>query len=519
MPGRYVAIDLLEGGQAAHRITVEVPGRDVVPIRLFLLAGALEELSQAVMRLGEAGLPGEQSPIGRRGGRGIGGLRSPRGQEFPRERLAFAPRGRRGEEGPVGLEPGVVRRGRDQDRQGADPLRVRDDRLQAAPEVDQQDRRLGRRVGRDVDQGPVALPRRRDRDPALGGRLPDQPAQGGTRLEPLDQEAPNRGEQLVEVMVEVARPVQPRREFVVAAINDQEVRTAFQLAEPLLLELQVLARAGQDLESDRAARKDLAELPDEDVADRDPLLIGDSGGARLAQDHHVDRAVTGRVGELRGGLDRRLGFGHRPLRLPSRPPPQAARRHRRGLVRPDQPHGADRLGQDQPDHQGAAQQQPAGRGQASTAGPLPPRPDQDDAQHERAESGDRRSDHVGEFGSDQQDQRRLPIDPPGNDLAEPDQADEHQQDGRRQHHRQQDQPFDRENRTRHDRSRHPLRPAGPHAAGVQFTRAAVAGQFGGASAASGGTPGGRTSIAVTIRSMANLLLSVHGQRRADRTRK
>ena len=74
---------------------------------------------------------------------------------------------------PASLAGGTIRIG---DR--ADPLRIRDDRIQAAAEIDQQRRVFGGVIGRHIDQDPVAMDWRWDRDPAFLGRLPDQAAQG-----------------------------------------------------------------------------------------------------------------------------------------------------------------------------------------------------------------------------------------------------------------------------------------------------------------------------------------------------
>src|SRR4051794_34020301 len=73
---------------------------------------------------------------------------------------------------------------------------------------------------------------------------------------------------VVEVVMEVAHGSKPRLEFVVPAIDDQQIGTPFQAGQAAVLLLQGRAGRGVDLESNAAAREDVAELPLKDMADR-----------------------------------------------------------------------------------------------------------------------------------------------------------------------------------------------------------------------------------------------------------
>ena len=69
--GCDVAVDLLEGGQAAHRIAVSIPGRDVVLIGLVPRLFLLEQPGEAEVRLGKARVLRQERSIALDGGVGV----------------------------------------------------------------------------------------------------------------------------------------------------------------------------------------------------------------------------------------------------------------------------------------------------------------------------------------------------------------------------------------------------------------------------------------------------------------
>src|SRR5262249_8277128 len=144
--------------------------------------------------------------------------------EISFKRVPNAPRSLRRQERAIWFEVRVVGGRHDQDRNRSHPYCIRDERLQTAAEVAQERCKLAGSVDRHVDQSPAAR-WRRDRDATFLGGLPDQAAKRRNALDPVHQETPSGATMLVEIIVDDARGVEARRELVVTAIDNQQVRT------------------------------------------------------------------------------------------------------------------------------------------------------------------------------------------------------------------------------------------------------------------------------------------------------
>ena len=131
MPAGDLLVGRAEGRRAADRQAVVIEGGEVVAARLGRLAVALEQPSQAKMGFGEARVPLEDRGVTGRGPGRLARLGGAGGLELSTthcRRSAADVDGR--ERGPAGLVARLVGRGDDQDRQGADPFAIGDDRLE-----------------------------------------------------------------------------------------------------------------------------------------------------------------------------------------------------------------------------------------------------------------------------------------------------------------------------------------------------------------------------------------------------
>lgn len=284
VPRGDLAVDVLEVGRAPHRQAVEVAGGDIVAVGVVPGPGLLQQPGQSEMRLGEPGLPGEQGAIQIDAPMGIGCLGGARGLELALERRALG-RGRPGREHrAVRLISGVIG-GRDhQDGKDFLALAVGGDRIQPGAEVGPPRGVFLRRADRDVDQ-PARDPRwRRAADAVHLGRFLHQAANrrepGREPLQPHQHLRPSH----VGVVRNPVRPGEARRELVVPGVDDHHVRPVRHPRELLVHLRHVLSRAGLDLDADPLPRDRPPELPGDDLADRESILVRHSLRARFAHD-------------------------------------------------------------------------------------------------------------------------------------------------------------------------------------------------------------------------------------------
>ena len=297
------------------------------------------------------------------------------------------------------------------------------------------------------------LIRGRNADAAFLRCLPDQSAERGKLFHPIDQGLPPARHLVVEVVMEVAQSTKTRLEFVVPAIDDQQIGTTFQAGQAMVLLLQGRSGRGVDLESNAAIREDVAELPLDDVADREPVLVGNPFGARFSHHDHVEVAIAWRVGKLGGELHLPGGQGDPCRRVRVDEVTEAADRHDAVLVRSPPPEQAGRFGQHQGEEDGDAEHEPAGDRQPSV--PFPTTANERDAGHECTRDGDREGGDVGELGRDQEDESDLPVDPPGDIAPDPEEGHDAGKDDRGQDQRQPDPTQELSSEVLSDRVGHP----------------------------------------------------------------
>ena len=179
MPAGDLFVGGAEGGRAADGQAVVVEGGEVVagrprpgcPSRSSRRARRKWASAKSGITLEDRGVPGGgPGRIARLGGAG---------RPERRRRPIAGPRSRRRrrERGPAGLEARLVGRRDDQDRQGADPLAIGDDRLEPPAEIGQDVGRLRRAAQGRVDELVAAGQRRRLVQPVLADDLVGQAAE------------------------------------------------------------------------------------------------------------------------------------------------------------------------------------------------------------------------------------------------------------------------------------------------------------------------------------------------------
>ena len=180
--------DLCVGGpersRASDRQSVVVEGRQVVRRRPRPAYRRAPAAGQPEVGLGEArvSLRGSRR-IRRRPGSAslVSAARAARNVSATHRRSSVEVGGR--QRRPAGLEARLVGRRDDQDRQGADPLAIADDRLEPTAEVGQDVGRLRRAAQGRVDELMAAGQRRRLVQPVLADDLVGQAARGeSTRM-------------------------------------------------------------------------------------------------------------------------------------------------------------------------------------------------------------------------------------------------------------------------------------------------------------------------------------------------
>jgi len=267
VPRGHVTVNLLKGGRAAHRIAVQIAGRNVMAVSFIPGGGPLEKLGQAIVRLGEAGLKGEEQSVSVHAVRGIVCLEPACVQKRASIGFALVARHARQKKRAVWLEVRIVGRRQDENRQRPHPLRIGYHLLQPTPEIGQQRCVFERCVYRHVDQAsPVR--RGRQRKATLVSRLADQAAKMRKTLRPIDHPIPRARDLVGEIIRLVIGGEEARLELVVAAVNDQYFGAPTQVDERLVLFLEGITRPGQNLKSDRSSGDGLPELPGDDLADR-----------------------------------------------------------------------------------------------------------------------------------------------------------------------------------------------------------------------------------------------------------
>ena len=131
-----------------------------------------------------------------------------------------------------------------------------------------------RREYRHIDQRARTVRRGRDGDPTFLGRRVNQAAERRDSFQPIDEDLAQARLLIVEIVAQVAHGVKPRRELVMTAINNQKIGTPNNPRQAMVLLLEIFAAQGENLHADRTIREDLAELPFQDLANRQPVLIG-----------------------------------------------------------------------------------------------------------------------------------------------------------------------------------------------------------------------------------------------------